>query len=380
MMRRLAALFGVALLAATAAMLAGPAARAEAPGPALPEPTGTLDAALHCPSDLTRGYRGAVLLVPGTGLSGPENWDWGYRPALEAEGFVVCTVDMRDFGMGDIQVSAGRIVHAVRTMHAATGQKVALVGYSQGGLDIRWALKYWPDIRAMVSDVIGLAPANHGADSAAAICQATGACPASIWQMVPGSRLIRAVNAGGETFAGIDYTVIYSRTDGVVIPPAERSSLRGAGVANIELQALCPSSTLAHIGFPADGAVYALVRDALLRPGPADAARVNPAVCGTLVPGVAADVAAAKATELTNLATARIFGAPPLPAEPPLASYAAADAPPAPRPPSTGTGAGSPAPKHGTLALGAMLAATGLALMATGWRLRRAAQRRVSSM
>lgn len=371
MTRWVAPLTGALVIAALLA--AGMPARAQAPGPALPEPAATLQAALHCPPNLGRSPLGPVLLVPGTGLSGPENWDWSYRPALEAEGFAVCTVDMAEYGMGDIQVSAGRIVHAVRTMHAATGQKVALIGYSQGGLDIRWALKYWPDIRPMVSDVIGLAPAHHGADSAAAICQAAGACAASIWQMVPGSRLIRAVNAGGETIAGIDYTNIYSRDDGVVVPPAARSSLKpapGASAANIEVQSLCPASRLAHIGFPADGAVYALVRDALLRPGAGDAARVSSSVCGTFVPGVTAATAEAKAAELTNLATARIFAAPPLTAEPPLAAYAAGDAPaPTPRPPAAGEGAppardgmpGSALAGLAVLAAGALLAAGGLA-------------------
>lgn len=372
------------------AVVTGGSARADGPGPSLPEPASTLAAALHCPDNLARSYRWPVLLVPGTGLSGPENWDWSYRPALEAQGFAVCTVDMADLGMGDIQVSAGRIVHAVRTMHEKTGQQVALVGYSQGGLDIRWALKYWPDIRPMVSDVVGLAPANHGADSAAAICQASGACGASIWQMVPGSRLIRAVNNGGETFAGLDYTVIYSRHDGVVIPPRERSSLKavaGSRVANIELQELCPASQLAHIGFPADGAVFALVLDALLRPGPADASRVSPGVCGTLVPGVSGATAESKATELSNLALSRVFGAPQVKAEPALAGYAAADAPAAPRPPATGNGPAAPATDHlawnmrGAMAgTGAMLVLTGVACLLTASLARARGRQRPSSM
>ncbi len=367
MTRFVAAFLAVVLGTVTLAGARG-GAHAQAADPPLPEPEAVLNAALHCPPNLGRTPRGPVLLVPGTGLSGPENWDWGYRPALEAEGFAVCTVDMADLGLGDVQVSAGRVVHAVRVMAAATGQQVALVGYSQGGLNIRWALKFWPGVRPLVSEVIGLAPANHGADSAAAICQAAGACPASIWQMVPGSRLLRALDAGGETFAGIDYTVLYSREDGVVVPPAARSGLKaapGAQVANIEIQGLCPASRLTHIEFPADGAVFALVLDALRRPGPADSTRVSPAVCGSLVPGVDAATAAAKAQELTGLATGRIFAAPMLPAEPPLAPYAAGSASPTPRPPATGSDgavSGSAAHRLPLVAAAAALLVVGAAL------------------
>ncbi len=342
----------VMLLVVAMVTAVGAAPPARAGGPELTEPLSELQAALHCPPSFGWAVRGPVLLVPGTGLTGPENWDWSYAPALRAAGFDVCTVDTKDFGNADIQETAERVVFAIRQMHAVTGERVAVVGYSQGGLNIRWALKFWPGLREKVSEVIGLAPANHGTDAAAAFC-AAGACPAAIWQMVPGSRLIQAVNAGGETVAGVDWTVIYSQTDDVVIPPAERSSLQavpGARVRNIAVQEVCPDSGLLHIQFPADGAVYALVLDALLNDGPADPSRVSQDVCGTFVPGVTAEIAAAKAEELGGLAFRRIGGGAMLTAEPPLRPYAESVLPPAaqepgatptPAPPATGTGRAS---------------------------------------
>lgn len=317
---------GIAFAAALLPLIAAfwpEGARAESPP--LTEPQAELEAALHCPASFGTAVRGPVLLVPGTGLTGPENWDWGFAPALAAQGFDVCTVDTKAFGTGDAQLTAERVVFAIRRMHAVTGKPVAVIGYSQGGLNIRWALAFWPDVRAMVSDVIGLAPANGGTDAAAAFCGA-GACPAAIWQMVPGSKLLQALTAAGDVFPGPDWTVIYSQTDDVVVPPAARSPLPqrpGVRVRNIAVQERCPASQLLHIQFPADGTVFAFVLDALLNDGPADPARVPSSACGTLVPGVTPELAAAKAQELGGLAFQRIAGGEMLTAEPPLAPYAA---------------------------------------------------------
>ena len=91
-----------------------------------------------------------------------------------------------------------------------------MVGYSQGGMVPRWALRFWPDTRAIVHDMIGIAPSNHGTLDAIALCRQE--CPPADWQQAEGARFLHALNSGAETFAGIDYTVIFSRTDEVVVP------------------------------------------------------------------------------------------------------------------------------------------------------------------
>lgn len=40
--------------------------------------------------------------------------------------------------------------------------KVSIVGHSQGALEGRWAIKFWPDIRNSVDDMIGLGAPYHG--------------------------------------------------------------------------------------------------------------------------------------------------------------------------------------------------------------------------
>jgi len=130
--------------------------------------------------------------------------------------------------------------------------------------------------------------------------------------------------------------MIYSESDGTVTPPATRSSLpavAGVNVSNVSIQSICPTNKTVHIGIPADGVVYALVRDALLRPGAADPSRIGKDVCGTFVPGITPAAAAEKETELTGLAFPRVIGYPGGKVEPALKAYASA-----PLPPNTGTG------------------------------------------
>jgi triacylglycerol esterase/lipase EstA (alpha/beta hydrolase family) len=327
-------------------------------GPALETPEATLAAALHCPDSLANLARNPVLLVPGTGLNGGENWDWSYGPALKAAGFTTCTVDLPGAGMGDIQVASEYVVFAIKKMAKDSGDKVAVVGYSQGGLEPRWALKYWPELRQLVSDYVGIAPASHGADTAAQLCGLPAGCGPSILQMSPGSKLLKALDTGPQAFGPVDYTVIYSTTDGTVIPPAAMSPITaspGVNVSNISVQSLCPASTLVHISVPADGTVYAIVLDALLRPGAADASRIGKEVCGSYVPGVTADIAAAKAIELNGIAFGRVLGYPAAKAEPALKAYAAA-----PAAPNTGNTVGGQAGRaeQAWLELGAIVALT----------------------
>src|ERR1700712_1917429 len=118
--------------------------------------------------------------------------------------------------MGDIQVAGEVVARAIRTTYSHAGRQIAVVGHSQGGMVPRWALKYWPDTRGMVSDLVGLAPSNHGTVDAYGICSVS--CAPAIWQQRTGSRFLKALNAGGETFGGIAYTQVYTATDEVVVP------------------------------------------------------------------------------------------------------------------------------------------------------------------
>jgi hypothetical protein len=193
---------------------------------------------------------GPVLLVPGTTLDPETNFDWNYEPALRARHRPYCTVALPGDAMGDIQVAAEYVVSALRTMHERADRRIQVVGFSQGGMVPRWALKYWPDTRELVRSVIGLDPSNHGSLDADAVCAL--ACAPAFWQQRPDSRFTTALNAGPETYPGISYTQIYSYSDEVVVPnlpPAASSELHtgGGDIANIAVQQVCPGHVAEHL-------------------------------------------------------------------------------------------------------------------------------------
>jgi triacylglycerol esterase/lipase EstA (alpha/beta hydrolase family) len=253
------------------------------PGPALSVPADRLRAAVSCTRNVATSKRDPVLLVPGTGLDPKSNFSWNYMRAFDATGQPWCAVTLPGNAMGDTQVAGEYVVHAIRHAHALSGRQVDVLGFSQGGMVPRWALRFWPDTRGLVDDVVGLAPSNHGTVDAE-LCVA--ACPAAFWQQRATSPFVKALNSGVETFAGIDYTVVYTRLDEVVMPNADAvtgsSSLRtGQGArANIATQEICALSITDHMALGSFDAVgYALATDAFAHDGPASAARIPRSVC-----------------------------------------------------------------------------------------------------
>ncbi len=280
----------------TTALAAAPAQAAYAPlgrpGPALEVPRAQLDSALSCTPGVAGATREPVLLSPATGVTADQNYSWNYERSLSARGIPWCQVDMPQRTLGDIQVAAEYLVQSIRTMRARAGRKIAVMGHSQGGMSMRWALRFWPDTRGMVDDVIGFAGSNHGTEAGGPGSCSNGCTPAS-WQQGAHSNFIAALNSLTETFAGISYTEIYTHTDEVVTPNRDdsgSSSVRGGGgrITNVATQDLCPADTYEHLNVgTVDPVAYALAIDALDHDGPASEARIDPAVCTqTYQPGV----------------------------------------------------------------------------------------------
>ena len=314
----------VALAALTSAVLAGPATAGHSAlprhDPAYDVPRTVLQAATRCPGHLRTG-REAVLLVHGTGLTADESWSWNYGKLLPAAGFDVCTVQLPHRAMNDIQVSAEYVAFAIDAVAAATRHPVAVITHSQGGMEGRWAVRWWASARANVADMILLASPNHGIVAADA-CADSANCWPPVWQMTTHAHFIHALNSVDEAPGDIAVTNIYSRTDELV-EPSSTVPLAGDHVANIAVQDVCPH-VVHHAGLLHDAAVWALVLDALHHRGAGDPRHVPTDVCAKpWADGLtAADVAGGNAILYVDAATQGFGGASGVDAEPTLKPYA----------------------------------------------------------
>jgi hypothetical protein len=271
----------VVLVMALAQLLSPGVVRADGapPGPPLDVPEAKLAAALSCPVGFTHTEHRAVLLVHGTSVTADENWGWNYAQALPKAGFDFCTVAMPDYAFVDIQVSVQYVVYAIREVARRSHGRITTVGLSQGGIQPRWALKWWPDIHQVVASFVDMATPNHGALFGNGAC--VSSCVPAVWQQAVGAHLIDALNRDTETpyIGSVAYTSVYSLTDDIIQPaePSPTAALQGA--VNIAVQDICPGRYVGHIQSMWDAAYYAVVIDALSHSGPADPARVDRSYC-----------------------------------------------------------------------------------------------------
>ncbi len=286
----------VLLFAAAPASAHPPYAPLDQPGPPLSVPLAKLKAALKCEPGVSNAKVEPVLLNPATGVTAQQNFSWNWEPALQKLGIPWCAYTAPHHTLGNIETSGEYLVYAIRTMYRMAHRRIAVMGHSQGGMSMRWALRFWPDTRHMVEDVIGFAGSNHGTTVySPSECAPLGCAPAT-WQQLAGAQFIQALNSYAETFAGISYTEVYTHTDEVVQPnskptPAKCSSclFTGAGqITNEATQQLCPADLREHLLLgTVDPVAYDLGVDALTHPGPAQPSRVPKSACTEpFMPGV----------------------------------------------------------------------------------------------
>jgi pimeloyl-ACP methyl ester carboxylesterase len=311
------------------------------PGPPLSVSPALLKASLVCEPSVAHAAVTPVLLNPATGVTAAENYSWNWEPALTKLGIPWCAYTAPNDTLNNIETSGEYIVYAIRTMYALAGRKIDIMGHSQGGMSMRWALRFWPDTRAMVDDVIGFSGSNHGTTVLGVNSCASG-CPAADWQQLYGSPFIEALNSDAETFAGISYTEIWTHTDEVVQPNGSAAvasaALRtGAGaITDVPTQQLCPLDVDEHLLVGTiDPVAYALAIDAIRHAGPANVTRTeqdNPTLCHQLyMPGVnpldvntyleVLDAAPGLGSVLAGSLATITTGAPVLKSPPPLDCY-----------------------------------------------------------
>lgn len=254
-----ASLFAAGVLATTVS----PAAQAADP-PLGTECRGSFDDTVHEP----------VLLVHGTFTNGWEHWRWNWYSVLGDAGWDVCAITLPDRSLGDMQLQGEKVRDAILYIAGETGEKVDVLGHSQGAVHPRWAVKWWSDARASVDDLVMLAGPQHGTALGGNGSSPIG-CFESCWQMMPGSDYLQVLNAVDETPGDVSYTSIYSAMDELVQPqvPASTSALDGG--TNLLIQEVCPGRPVDHVFMMVDHAVATLVYDAFTGSGAADLARAG---------------------------------------------------------------------------------------------------------
>lgn len=336
-MRSVAVAVGLvmAMFAAPATAVTSPYAPLDRPGPKLTVPAAALKAALQCSGDFKGSTLQPILMNPATGVTVDENYSWNYQLAFTAQKRPWCAIHMPSHTLGDIQVSGEYLVYAIRTMRARSNRDIAIMGHSQGGMSMRWALRFWPDTRTMVDDVIGMAGSNHGTETLPTCIVGVTTCLPAVWQQQANAQFIKALNSGAETFKGISYTEIYTKTDEVVTPAASAALHTGNGrITNVATQDVCPLAFYEHLAVGTiDNAAYVLAMDALNHDGPANLARFNKTECGKLFhPGVnpanvgmyLSILSGAPGLASVPLPYINLVGAPMLPREPALSCYTTA--------------------------------------------------------
>jgi triacylglycerol lipase len=209
-----------------------------------------------------------VMLVPGTFAA----TSWALiGPALAQRGYCVFTVDYGNAGTINIAQSAQQFGRDVDHILAITGaRRVAIVGHSEGGMMPRYYVKQLGGA-PKVSDLIGLAPSNHGTTNPLGLVGEMIGCTACGQQVTWGSGFLQRLNAGDEAPPPVDYTVIQTRFDAVVIP-YQSAFLAGprARVTNVTIQDRCPDDGVDHLTLPDDPVALQWVENALAVNGPAD--------------------------------------------------------------------------------------------------------------
>lgn len=234
-----------------------------------------------------------IILLNGTTATQNTNWSVG-APVLANAGYKVYTFNYGNItddpnfpiqATDDIRRSGLQLSAEVDKVLAETGApKVILIGHSQGGGILPEYYINNLDGASKVSQVIGIAPSNHGTDLDGLVglvrvpilgpllIDIADMFGQALYQQAVTSPFQQVVYGKGDTRPGVLYTTIASTTDEVVTPYTQQA-LTGPNVTNIVLQDLYPGLPAGHVGVFVSPQVFSLVLDAL-----ASNPEANPAI------------------------------------------------------------------------------------------------------
>lgn len=249
-----------------------------------------LRSAIHIPGTFGYGRNGRtpVILVPGTAIPAGTTYYYSFSKLGNSTAVDVVWLNLPRASLSDAQVNSEYVAYAINYISAlCAGKKVAVVSWSQGGLNTQWALKYWPSTRQVLQDFIAISPDFHGTVAEAAVCPALTylACTPSIWQQAWEAEYIQTLRSDGGDSAYVPTTVIYSTFDEIVEPMSGPNAsallhdVRGVGVTSAHLQTVCADQPAGgfytHEGVLYNPLAWALAVDAIMHDGPASMARLD---------------------------------------------------------------------------------------------------------
>ena len=203
-----------------------------------------------------------VVLLPGTFSTVQSNFT-ALAAALQADGRCVYGLNYGLAGVAPVRDSASAAAGFVQDVRAATGaDQVDVVGFSQGGLVLRTALRL-DGLAPAVATAVLIAPSFHGSTADLLTGVPAAACPACADQTA-GSALLTELDAGGDLDGQVRYATISSRDDTVVTPVDGQSPVGPADrVRSLVIQDRCPQARVSHLDLPADPGVVGWLGAAL---------------------------------------------------------------------------------------------------------------------
>jgi len=210
-----------------------------------------------------------VVLLHGTFSTVASNFG-ELVPALVASGRCVYGMDYGLGGTRPVADSARSVSLFIDTVLAATGaDQVDVVGYSQGGLVLRTALRQ-DGMAGKVAVAVLIAPSFHGTTSSLLDALPAGACSGCTDQ-VAGSPLLTDLDLGGDLDGDVRYAVLSTQHDTVVTPVAAQIPIGPPErVRSLLVQDQCPDSRVDHVTLPADAGAIAWTVAALRNGGDPD--------------------------------------------------------------------------------------------------------------
>lgn len=254
-------------------------------------PEEKLRAVIHIPDSFAYGKNGKqpVILVPGTAIPAGLTYHFNFGKLGEAAPNAdIVWVNIPRASLNDAQANSEYVAYAINYISAiSSDSNVAVISWSQGGLDTQWALKYWPSTRDVLEDFIPMSPDFHGTVERSFVCPSLDPliCTPSIQQQAWETDFVRTLRADGGDSAYVPTTSVYSTTDEIVQPMSgDKASAilydtRDMGVTNNHLQTICPGKPAGgvylHEGVLYNPLAWALAVDALNHDGPGDVSRID---------------------------------------------------------------------------------------------------------